>query len=284
MTKYYKLIIQISGDEQQENAIAVLNYNSNFESVEQQAESIIVSYKSENQSRTELEATMNDLNLCVDWKIEDEPEINWNETFEKSFQPISLSDNSWSVRASFHEPRSTNYEIIINPKMSFGTGHHETTSQMMEFLSKESFQNKKVWDYGTGTGILAIMAEKLGAAEVKANDNEDWAYFNSLENAELNHCQHIKFCLGDIPLCEKADFLQPKADYFDIIIANITKNILLDSAFKIDEYSKPNTILYLSGFYEEDIVEIEKKYKSFNFHLINQSNLNAWACLKLIKN
>ena len=283
MSKYYKLTIQISGDEQQENAIAVLNYNSNFESVEQQEHDIIVSYKSENQSRDELEGTMADLNLCADWKIENEPETNWNATFEKSFQPISLSDNSWSVRASFHPPQLTNHEIIINPKMSFGTGHHETTMQMMEFISKEDCLNKSVWDYGTGTGILAIMAEKLGAGHVKANDNEEWAYNNSLENAELNLCKNIEFYLGDIETCEQAKFLNPSIDQFDIIIANITKNILLDSAFKIDAYSKPNTILFLSGFYDEDIAEIEKKYNQHQFYLSTKTQLNKWACLKLIK-
>lgn len=283
MSKYYKLTLPIQGEEQQENAIAILNFNSNFESVEQLEYQLLVSYKSENQSRSELEEMLKGLNLCVDWKMDDEPEINWNETFEKSFQPIIIGENKWGVRASFHEKLPTQHEIIINPKMSFGTGHHETTKQMMEFIAMEDFRDAVVWDYGSGTGILAIMADMLGAKEVKANDNEDWAYANSIENAEINQCAVIQFHLGTIEQCEVEGFLDPIKDSFDIIIANITKNILLDSALKIDAYSKPNTRLFLSGFYQKDIAEIEKKYNSLNFHIQSQSHLNDWACLKLVK-
>jgi len=282
--KYYKLILPISGEDEQENAIGILNYISNFESVEQQNEQLLVSYKIDNQPKESLAESLNELQLCVDWQIEDEPEINWNERYEKSFQPLIILDNQWGVRATFHEKLDTKHEIIIDPKMSFGTGHHETTKQMMEMMTKLNFTDKSVWDYGSGTGILAIMAEMLGASRILANDNEEWAYNNSLENAELNACDKVKFAFGTAENCIETGFLNPTTDKFDIIIANITKNILLDSALIIDQFSQSGTHLLLSGFYQDDISDIEKKYNSINFSLQSQSVLNRWTCLSFIKN
>lgn len=282
MSKYYKLVLPIEGEENQEHAIAILNFQSNFESVVQEDKQLIFSYDSRLQSKDELKEILAEQNLCEKWDIEDEPDINWNETYEKSFQPITILDNLWGVRASFHQPLPVKNEIVIDPKMSFGTGHHETTKQMMEMMQKLDFKGKNVWDYGSGTGILAIMAEKMGAVSVIGNDNEEWAYHNSIENAIINHCKNLKFQLGTIEECESGGFLNPN-DKFDIIIANITKNILLDSAFKIDQYSHKNSHLLLSGFYSKDIQDIEKKYNQYQFALIESSIENDWACLYLVK-
>ncbi len=282
MSKYYKLVLPIEGEENQENAIAVLNFQSNFESVVQEEKQLIFSYDSRIQSKDELKEILDELNLCVKWDIEDEADINWNETYEKSFQPITILDNLWGVRASFHSPLPVQNEIVIDPKMSFGTGHHETTKQMMEMMQRLDFKDKKVWDYGSGTGILAIMAEKMGAASVIGNDNEEWAYHNSIENASINQCEHLNFHLGTIEECETNGFLTP-SDKFDIIIANITKNILLDSAFKIDQYSQKNSHLLLSGFYAKDIQDIVEKYNQYQFALVESSTENDWACLYLVK-
>lgn len=281
MSKYFKLTLPISGEENQENAIAVLNYQSNFESVVQEENRLIFSFDSRLQTKEELKEILAELNLCEKCDIEDEPDINWNAQYEKSFQPIVI-DGAWGVRASFHEPLGVQNEIIIDPKMSFGTGHHETTKQMMEMMQKLDFKDKKVWDYGSGTGILAIMAEKLGAAQVKANDNEEWAYHNSIENSDINQCQHLRFFLGTIEECEAVEFLLP-SDRFDIIIANITKNILLDSAFKLSQYSHKNSHLLLSGFYSQDIQDIEACYRSHGFDRVGSSELNHWVCLHLVK-
>lgn len=283
MSKYYKLTISLEGEEHQENAIAVLNFRTNFESVVQEEERLIFSYAQVNQPKDELREILSELELCVKWDIEDEPEINWNEQYEKSFQPITLLNNQWGVRASFHEPLHVKNEIVIDPKMSFGTGHHETTQQMMELMCHLDFSDKTVWDYGSGTGILAIMAEKLGAGSVKANDNEEWAFNNAIENSNINHCGKIEFYLGDIETCEQGIFLQA-TDRFDVIIANITKNILLDSALKIDQYSQKNSQLLLSGFYTHDIQDIVEKYSQYQFTLVQSTSLNDWACLLLIKN
>lgn len=283
MSKYYKLVLPIEGEENQENAIAVLNFQSNFESVVQEEKQLIFSYDSLLQTKEELKEILTELNLCVKWDIEDEADINWNEIFEKSFQPITILDNLWGVRASFHTPMAVQNEIVIDPKMSFGTGHHETTKQMMEMMQRLDFKNKKVWDYGSGTGILAIMADKMDAASVIGNDNEEWAYHNSIENANINQCKHLNFQLGTIEECEASGFLK-SADKFDIIIANITKNILLDSALKIDQYSQKNSHLLLSGFYTKDIQDIVEKYNQYNFALVDSSTENDWACLHLINN
>ena len=153
---------------------------------------------------------------------------------------------------------------------------------MMAMMQKLDFKSKKVWDYGSGTGILAIMAEKMGAASVIGNDNEEWAYHNSIENTSINQCIHLNFHLGTIEECETSGFLTP-SDKFDIIIANITKNILLDSAFKLNQYSQKNSHLLLSGFYAKDIQEIVEKYNQYQFALVESSAENDWACLYLVK-
>lgn len=282
MSKYYKLVLPIEGEENQENAIAVLNFQSNFESVVQEENQLIFSYDSLLQTKEELKVILAEINLCEKYDIEDEADTNWNEIFEKSFQPITILDNLWGVRASFHPPLEVQNEIVIDPKMSFGTGHHETTKQMMEMMQRLDFKGKKVWDYGSGTGILAIMADKMGAASVIGNDNEEWAYHNSIENASINQCSHLNFQLGTIEECETSGFLK-ETDKFDIIIANITKNILLDSALKIDQYSQKNSHLLLSGFYAKDIQDIVEKYNQYQFVLIESTTENDWACLHLVK-
>ncbi len=275
-------MLPIEGEENQENAIAVLNFQSNFESVVQEEKQLIFSYDSLLQTKEKLNEVLAELNLCEKYDIEDEADINWNETYEKSFQPIIILDNLWGVRASFHAPLPVQNEIIIDPKMSFGTGHHETTKQMMEMMQRLDFKDKKVWDYGSGTGILAIMAEKMGAARVIGNDNEEWAYHNSIENASINQCAHLNFHLGTIEECEKNGFLKPN-DHFDIIIANITKNILLDSAFKLNQYSQKNSHLLLSGFYAKDIQDIKSSYDTHGFDLVESTEINDWVCLHLVK-
>lgn len=282
MSKYFKVTISAAGEDEQENLIGLLHYISEFESVNQLEDQVIVSYAADKQDRAELSQRLAEMNIR-EYQIEDEADVNWNETYEKSFQPIIIKDAGWCVRASFHEPLSVKNEIIIDPKMSFGTGHHETTYQMMEMIASLDLRNKKVWDYGSGTGILAIMAEKLGASEIIANDNEDWAYENSLENALINQCTRVKFGLGDIEASEKAGLLRSDEDFFDVIIANITKNILIESAFKISQYSNSGTILLLSGFYEKDIQEIAEHFHGFQFGLIFSTTRNEWACLKLLK-
>ncbi len=174
---------------------------------------------------------------------------NWNAEWEQSFEPIEIGKEIL-VRAHFHpQQNGFTHEIIITPKMSFGTGHHETTSQMMELQLGVNHTGQKVLDVGTGTGILAILAEKLGASEIRAFDIDEWSVENTLENIQLNNCQNISVGLGTI-----ADE-QPAV--YDIVLANINRNILLDEIPTYYKFLKAGGKLLLSGFYEKDLIEIE---------------------------
>jgi ribosomal protein L11 methyltransferase len=170
---------------------------------------------------------------------------NWNEEWEKNYDPIEVGDQIF-VRAEFHPPKkNVPYEIIINPKMSFGTGHHETTAQMLALQLKVDHKDKEVIDIGSGTGILAIMAAKLGAASVAATDIDDWCIENAIENFEINRIVPSFVKKGEIAS------LQLKENY-DIVLANINTNVLLSEMEHYVSLMRPKAQLLLSGFYEFD--------------------------------
>jgi ribosomal protein L11 methyltransferase len=176
------------------------------------------------------------------------PQQNWNELWESNFEPISVAGQVY-VRATFHQPRPEfKYEIVIDPKMAFGTGHHQTTSMMMELMLETEFRDKKVLDMGCGTGILAILAEKLGSREITAIDYDPVCYESTLENAALNRMHHIA------ALCGSKEAIPNQQ--FDIILANINRNILLDQLPAYASVLTPNGELFLSGFYEKPDLEI----------------------------
>lgn len=282
--KYYKLTIPVTSEEEKETTIGMLHLLSDFESIQEEDTHIIVSYNASIQDQDELVQSIKESGFISDYEIEAIENKNWNEIYEKSFEPIRILNNKWGVRASFHHPLDVEKEIVIDPKMSFGTGHHETTKQMMELMDGENFIDKNVFDYGSGTGILAIMAKMKGAHAVKAIDNEEWAYNNSLENAVINSVESIQFHCGDISMSESDGFLNSTHDQFDIIIANITKNILIQSAAKINEYAKEKSLLFLSGFYESDVQDLLSIYEPYGYSLLKSSVEKNWTCLKLIKN
>lgn len=199
---------------------------------------------------------------------------NWNETWEKNFHPITV-DGICTVRAPFHEVPTTAYDLIIEPKMSFGTGHHETTHMMLRYLLNMDMEGKKVLDMGCGTAVLAILAEKRGAAAVDAIDIDNWCYLNSLENAERNGCERISVYEGDAAL------IRPGTGY-DVIIANINRNILLtDIPIYTRALAQGGTLL-LSGFYEDDIPVIEAKCAESALKLVEKQEMNLWVALKFL--
>lgn len=201
---------------------------------------------------------------------------NWNEVWEKNYEPIRISDKVF-IRASFHESEpGYQMEIVINPKMSFGTGHHETTSLMSEALFGVELANKSVLDAGTGTGILAFIAQKLGANKVKGFDIDEWSVENSIENASLNQCEAIEFTQGTIREHLKEEY--------DILLANINRNILLDEMAEYALRIKTGGLLFLSGFYTQDIPSLRKSALQHGLQLIKQSDKNNWACLMFQKN
>ena len=200
-------------------------------------------------------------------------EHNWNEEWEKNyFKPIIIN-NQCIVRSPFHEAQpDIPIEIIIEPKMSFGTGHHETTSMMIEGILEHDFSGKNVLDMGCGTGILAILASLRGAAEIMGIDIDDWCIRNSEENCLLNHTSNITLKLGDASILDKEGM-------FDIILANINKNILLADLRKYVKKLQPGGLIFLSGFYKSDIADINAEAEQVGLKLKSKKEKNNWTAL-----
>jgi len=204
------------------------------------------------------------------------PKVNWNEEWEKNYDPIEVGKLVY-VRASFHAAQSGfQHEIVINPKMSFGTGHHATTFQLLSLQGKIDHQGKRVLDVGSGTGILAIMAYLLGAKEVEAFDIDSWCVDNGNENFELNGLS-TRMGLGTIRE------VKPEGP-FELILANINKNVLLDELAIYSSLLAPQGILLLSGFYSEDIDDLNQVASLNGLRLTSQSTKDNWAALEFRKN
>lgn len=201
-------------------------------------------------------------------------EKNWNVEWENNFEPITVEDQCL-VRADFHKiEQDYPYEIVINPKMSFGTGHHATTYLMLSWQLEVDQQGKKVMDAGCGTGILAIMAHLKGAAQIVAFDNNEWAVDNSRESFELNRCPEISMFLGTV-----ADI--PEDDKYDIILANINRNVLLEEMPLYAARLRKGGTLLLSGFYNYDAPLIEEKAAASGLKVSGQKERNDWVAQRL---
>lgn len=214
------------------------------------------------------------LDFNITYTFKEIEQVNWNIEWEKNFEPIHV-DNQVSVIAPFHEKTNLAYEIVIEPKMSFGTGHHATTHLMIKHLLALELTNKSVLDMGTGTGILAIFAEMKGATAIDAIDIDEWCYINTLENIERNNCKNITAYQGDASLLQ--------SQQYDVIIANINRNILLNDMKHYNQCLKEGGILLLSGFYTQDIPVIEKCCNEYGITLQKQYAKDNWIGLQLIK-
>ena len=211
----------------------------------------------------------------VTYEVKEQEKVNWNEEWEKNYDPIIIG-NRCIVRASLQSPRPEfEYEIIVTPKMSFGTGHHATTHQILAFQMTLDHQRKNVLDVGTGTGVLAIMAQKRGAGKVVATDIDDWCIENSTENFELNDVTNYSLHKVEIEDLEQHEF--------DIIIANINKNVLLNQIGHYSVRLKTEGKLILSGFYQEDIVDLVSAASKHALKKIDHSVKDNWAMLVLSK-
>ncbi|MFY0605540.1 MAG: 50S ribosomal protein L11 methyltransferase [Cyclobacteriaceae bacterium] len=212
----------------------------------------------------------------VDYQVNLVAKVNWNEEWEKNYDPVEV-EGQCILRATFHEPRpDLPYEIVITPKMSFGTGHHATTYQVLKYQLTLDQEGKKVLDCGCGTGALAIMAHKRGATDISAVDIDDWCIENSEENFQINHCEEIKLSLGGIEVI-------PETEKFDIILANINKNVLLAQIGDYSKRLKSGGTLVLSGFYTEDVSDLESVASQHHLKIIEQTERNRWAMLALKK-
>ncbi len=207
------------------------------------------------------------------YTMETLPETNWNEAWESAFHPVEVTGRA-IVRASFHEPRpDLPHEIIIDPKMSFGTGHHATTWQMMHHMLDLDFGSKRVLDFGSGTAVLAILAEQLGAASVDAIDNDSWAFENAQENLITNRCSKVRPLIGT--LSDLADE-QP----YDIILANINRVVLTENAHLLRTLLSAGGILLISGVLEEDESIIRQSFTTAGFHITHSTNRDRWLCME----
>ena len=198
-------------------------------------------------------------------------QVNWNEEWGKNFQPIVV-DDICSVRAPFHPKPETEFDIVIEPKMSFGTGHHATTHMMIQFILKNEWKGKSVLDMGCGTGVLAILSAQKGANPVEAIDIDNWCYLNSLENIERNNVPEISVKEGG------AELLGEKK--YDVIIANINRNILLNDMQKYVSVLQPDGDLYLSGFYKEDIPIIQEACEKLGLKFQENLEKDKWVAVK----
>tara|TARA_B100000787_G_scaffold40430_1_gene28674 strand:- start:567 stop:1412 length:846 start_codon:yes stop_codon:yes gene_type:complete len=210
----------------------------------------------------------------ISFEITSVEKQNWNIKWESNFEPIYV-DNICCVRAPFHPKSDYKYDLVIEPKMSFGTGHHETTSMMISFILANEFTNSYVCDIGSGTGVLAILAEQRGANKIDAIDIDNWCYLNSLENIERNNSKNINVYEGEV---EKLKNLR-----YDSIFANINLNVLLNDISTYAKMLNKNGVLYLSGFYKKDINKIEQEAKNSSLKLIETKQKNDWVSLKLSK-
>jgi ribosomal protein L11 methyltransferase len=221
-----------------------------------------------------------------DDSLKDDPEIsahdvrieiivqrNWNEEWEKSFEPVII-ENFCAIRAAFHPPaQDVQHEIIITPKMSFGTGHHATTFQVIQLMEQINFTGKNVLDFGTGTGVLAILAEKLHASHILAIDNDDWSIDNARENIDSNNCERIELI--------KADNLF-RHETYDVILANINKHVILQNLSALAKHLRPEGVLVLSGLLKDDRQDITAAALKEQLSIRKHLEKSGWIALYLV--
>lgn len=200
-------------------------------------------------------------------------EQNWNAVWEQNFQPVVV-DDFCAVRAHFHPPiTQVEHEILITPKMSFGTGHHATTHMMMQQMRHIDFTARSVFDFGTGTGILAILAEKLGAEKITAIDVDNWSIENAKENFQRNHCSRIEVTLSS----------QLPNESFDVILANINRNVLLAYMEPLTKITKPGGVVLLSGLLAADETDIAGTAQKQGLQLQKKMEKNGWISLLFLQ-
>lgn len=273
MNNYVALTFKANNDDQ-ELLIALLS-DYGFEGFEQHDFHFIAFIPESDFSQKEVESIVTSLSIPnISFTKEIIAPKNWNEEWESNFEPVRVN-NQLLIRASFHQSENVDLEIIIDPKMSFGTGHHQTTYMMSEMMLENNFNDKVVFDFGSGTGILSILAAKIGAKSIIALDHEEWAYHNCIENAALNNVNQVEAVLGN-----ENNFPIQK---FDIILANINKNIIAQNFEKLNEILVVKGNLYLSGFLKTDVNDLMAIANKLNYKLINQKSKNDWSCLLLEK-
>lgn len=269
MANYLRLAFTTNNQDRKDELVALLS-DAGFEGFEETQQQLLAYIPEEKYEPALLNALPPEIRDTVVSTVI--PGQNWNAVWEQSFQPV-LVNRFCAVRAAFHEPvPNMRFDIIVTPKMSFGTGHHATTYLMIEALEKLDLAGKNVLDFGTGTGVLAILAQKLGAAAVDAIDNDDWSIDNAAENFQANECTAIHL--------QKADQLSFGRS-FDLILANINKNVILGAMGQIKQHLTPGGVVLLSGLLEGDQPSIAAAAAEHKLLITAQMQRDGWILLQL---
>ncbi len=271
MPEFLLFTVSITDEQQKEIAVAHI-LNAGFSTIEETDEGLKV-YLGEKEDSGSFRKLLSELNF-INYKESVIAETNWNKLWESNFEPVTVA-GFCAIRADFHAAiKNTEYEIIITPKMSFGTGHHATTYMMIEQMKTIDCKDKNIFDFGTGTGVLAILAEKLGAFAVTAIDNDTWSIENAAENIARNNCTKINLYNS-----EKI----PSGLLFDIILANINRNIILDNLDYLYNQLKPGGTLLLSGLLAEDETDITAAALTLNLQPGPVLHKAGWISIGLFK-
>lgn len=268
MDKYVELTFDALTDEQKDILIGQLS-SLGFEGFEEQRHKLIACIP---MLQFDEEALMEKISSSTKFSKQIIEPKNWNEEWEKSFEPVYV-DDFCVIRASFHEQvKNVMHEIIITPKMSFGTGHHATTWLMIHLMREINFKQKEVLDFGTGTGVLAVLASKLGATDITAIDNDEWSIRNAEENFQNNYCTSIKLFLMDTLSDEKK---------FDVILANINRHVILANLADMKQHLTSDGVLLLSGLLVADRDQVIEAAGEVGLKLMSEEKKDDWIALKL---
>lgn len=224
----------------------------------------------------QLKTIVAEQDFVCEYEVQKVAPQNWNEEWEKNFSPLIINEDCY-VRATFHEAQPQyQYEIVIDPKMSFGTGHHQTTTMMMQYILETDFKDATVLDMGAGTAILGILAAKRGAKKVVAIDYDEVCYQSAIENAKLNHINNLVSLHGSKEAIPQ--------QIFDVILANINRNILLDQIESYAEVLKKGGLIFFSGFYETPDLDIIKSHcEQFGLNYLNHKKIDNWVAAKFVR-
>ena len=278
MTDYLKIDFEFLNNEQKEIIIALLS-EMNYEGFEEEGDLLVAYISAHLYDEKELKNFAGGHQLS--FSVEEIQNKNWNSEWESNFHPVVINHLSnglpfVGIRADFHQPlKNVEYEIVITPKMSFGTGHHATTSMMIQMMSEMDLKEKTVLDFGTGTGVLAILSEKLGAKRIKAIDSDDHSIENAAENFQANNCAGISLF--------KASSAET-GEMFDVILANIIKNVIVDNLHSFATQLNPGGTIILSGLLKDDEAEIVSHSLEQNLYLYRKIETDNWICLEMSPN
>lgn len=272
---YYELTIQLSDFDRWNDILVAYLAELDYESFQEEAPLLKAYIQEASYNGEALQKRLNDLQskqeVVTSFEVKLIPQENWNAQWEAQFEPVFIDEVIRIVAPFHHLGAFTGIEIVIEPKMSFGTGHHQTTHLMCATMMEMDFQGKRVLDMGSGTGVLAILAEKRGAAEIVAIDIEVWSAENCADNALRNDCQHIQSIHGGIDVIP--------TEPFDCILANINKNVLTAQISTYVERMKSGAYLFLSGFFVSDTDELKIMALDLNLQFQAQHEREGWAVL-----